>query len=77
MLELINITVNVDLQYRLVNGQLGTVKHISTGMKDNILKVYAKFDDCNAGLKKVNSDNFGQQHSWVFIEKCEVDILIK
>ena len=46
-------------------------------MKGNILKVYAEFDDCKAELKKINSDNFGKQHSWVPTEKSEVDIRIK
>ena len=57
------LTVNVGLQDRLINGQLGTVKYFSTDMKGNILKVYAKFDDCKAGLRKMNSHDFGKQHS--------------
>ena len=44
------LTVNVDLQDRLVNGQLGTVKHIVLNSQNNVSKIYIKFDDCKAGL---------------------------
>ena len=44
------LTVNVDLQDRLVNGQLGTAKHIVLNSQNNVSKIYIKFDDCKAGL---------------------------
>ena len=71
------LTVNVDLQDRLVNGQLGTVKHIVLNSQNNVSKMYINFDDCKAGLKKMNTDNFARQHLWVPIEKKTVDIRIK
>ena len=40
------VTVNVDLEDRLVNGQLGTVKHFQKGQNGNVLKIYIAFDDC-------------------------------
>ena len=43
------LTVNVDLSDRLVNGQLGTVKHISKNMNGDVTKIYIKFDDAGAG----------------------------
>ena len=70
----IMLTVNVDMQDGLVNGQLETVKHISIDMTSNIKNIYAKLDDWKLGLKKMNSHNFGKQYSWVKIEKSEVDI---
>lgn len=69
-------SVNVELQDRIVNGQLDTVKHILVVLKGNILKIYVKFDDCKAGLKKMNSDAIGKQHLWVPAENREVDIQV-
>ena len=40
------LTVNVDLEDRLVNGQLGTVKHFQKDQNGNVLKIYIAFDDC-------------------------------
>ena len=40
------VTVNVDLEDRLVNGQLGTVKHFQKDQNGNVLKIYIAFDDC-------------------------------
>ena len=70
------LTVNIDLQYRLVNGQLGTIIDI-TGNSQGISKIYLKFDDTRAGVKAFNADIFGKQNSWGPIEKTEVDIKIK
>ena len=46
------LTVNVGLEDRLVNGQLGTIKHIEL-------------------------DLYGREHSWVPIDKLEVNIRVK
>ena len=71
------LTVNIDLQDRLVNGQLGTVKYIVLSSQNNVSKIYIKLDDCKAGLKKMNNDNFARQHLWVPVEKAIVDIMMK
>ena len=71
------LAVNIDLQDRLVNGQLGTIKHISTDKQGNVAKIYIKFDDSKAGAKKINLDPLAKRNSWVPIEKTEVDIRIK
>ena len=71
------LTVNIDLQDRLVNGKLGTVKCIRTDSERKISKIYIRFDDSKAGLKRMKSDAFGEQHLWVSIEKTEADIKIK
>ena len=46
------LTGNIDLQDRLVNDQLGTIKYISNDTKGNVTKIYVKFHDSKAGLKK-------------------------
>ena len=64
------LTVNIDIADRLINGQIRTVKHISyNNINGHIVKVYIKFDDAQAGLKKIDTDPFGKQHQWVPIEK--------
>ena len=71
------LTVNIDLQDRLVNGQLGTVKSILTDSERNFSKIYITIYIHKAGLKRRNSDAFVKQHLWVPIEKKEFDIKIK
>ena len=72
------LTVNIDIADRLINGQIGTVKHISyNNINGHIVKVYIKFDDAQAGLKKIDTDPFGKQHQWVPIEKAEASIMIR
>ena len=65
------------MQDRLVNGQMGTVNYIVLNSQNNVSKIYVKFDDCKAGLKKMNTDNFARQHLWIPIEKTTVHIRIK
>ena len=72
----IMLTANTDLQDRLINGQIRTIKHISKDRTNNITKLYVKFDDAKAGLKKVSNDFFAKQNSWVPTEKAESNIKI-
>lgn len=68
------LIVNIDLQGRLINWQLGThtyLKCIQTDSQRNISKIYKKFNDSKAGLKRINSDAFVKRNSWVPIEKTE------
>ena len=71
------LTVNIDIADRLINGQIGTVKHISYDSNGHIFKMYIKFDDAQADLKKIDTDHFGKQHKWVPIEKAESNIMIR
>ena len=71
------LTVNIDIADRLINGQIGTVKHISFDVDGHISKVYVEFDDKQCGLKKIDSDYFAKQHKWVPIEKAEANIMVK
>ena len=43
------LSVNIDLQDQLINGEIGKMKHISEGRINNITKIYVKFDDAKAG----------------------------
>ena len=60
------LTVNIDLQDRLVNGQLGTVMHI-TGNSQGISEIYLKFDDIRAGVKAMHADNLESR-----IQRCQL-----
>ena len=71
------LTVNVDLNDRLVNGQLGTVKLISKNVNGEVTKIYIKFDDAGAGQKEINIDTFAKQNSWVPLETFDADIKLK
>ena len=59
------LTVNIDLQKKLVNGKLGTVKHISWGSTNNAIKIYVNFDGDKDRIKRMNTGNFTKQHFWV------------
>ena len=71
------LTVNIDIADRLINGQIGTVKHITRNSNNTIVKIYIKFDDDEAGRKKIDSDCFAKQNMWVLIEKSEASVNLK
>ena len=49
------LTLNIDVNEQLVNGQLGTVKHITYNPRNPLLStIYVKFVDENAGKSKKN-----------------------
>ena len=64
------LTSNLDIDDRLVNGLVGTVKQIK--YKNNeVSVVYVKFNDNNAGREAMQSDLTAQQHNWVPIMKYQ------
>lgn len=69
----IMLTVNVDIQDRLINCQTRNVRHIEFA-KGSILKVYVKCSDEQAGLKAMRPSYLCRQNVWVPIEKCETGI---
>ena len=69
------LTVNIDIEDRLINGQVGLVAHIEI-INNAVKKVYVKFDDCTAGRKRMSLNVFARQNNWVHIEKCETEIKI-
>ena len=64
------MTTNVDISDRLVNGQLGTVKHIKIS-NDRCEKIYVLFDDTRAGNKRKSVDHFARRYGYVPIERTE------
>ena len=60
------LTVNVDLEDRLVNGQLGSVKHFQKDQNGKVLKTYRAFYDCEAGLKSISKDAFASRNLWIY-----------
>ena len=62
------LTSNLDIDDRLVNGLVGTVKQIK--YKNNeVSVVHVKFNDNNAGREAMQSDVTARQHNWVPIKK--------
>ena len=47
------ITVNIDIPNRLINGQLGIVKHFKFE-QGRVTTIYLKLHDHKAGLKEIN-----------------------
>ena len=70
------LTVNIDIQGRLIKCQTGIIRHIEFD-RSSARKVYVKFSDEKAGSKAMRSSYLGRQNSWVPIEKCETETSIK
>ena len=70
------LSVNIDLQDRLINGQTGVIRHIEFA-EGSAGKVYIKFFDEQDGSEAMRSSYLGGQKSWVPIEKCETEISVK
>ena len=70
------LTVNIDLQNRLINVQSGTVKHVAKYRKGNIAKTYVQFYDEKAVLKRIWTCIFAKSHFWVSMDKWEGNIKI-
>ena len=48
------LTVNIDIQDHLINGQTGNISHIELA-QGSACKIYVKFSDEQAGLKAIRS----------------------
>ena len=64
------LTVNIDIQDCLINGQTRIIRHIEFD-QGSARKVYIKFSDEQADSKAMRSSYLGRQNSWVPIEKYE------
>ena len=62
------LTSNLDIDERLINGLVGTVKQIKY-KKNEVSAVYVKFKDNNAGREAMQLDVTAPQHNWVPIKK--------
>ena len=71
------LTVNINTDDRLINGQMSTVCKINTDNEDQDVKIYIKFDE-KAGLKLINSDDvLTKRNNLVPIERVEASIKLK
>ena len=71
------LTMNIDPQDRLINGQLGTAKYIAINDQRNISKIYIKFDDNKADLKRIFMDSLARNCGWVPIERAEANTRVR
>ena len=69
-------TVNVDVQDRLINGQIGVVKHLEI-IENKVSIIYIKFDDPDAGKKLITKNSTARIHNWVPIKRHETSISIR
>ena len=70
------LTVNIDIEDRLINGQIANLKHILTD-RGFVVKIYILMDDSSVGLKKRNSDAFTRQNLWIPVKKAEASIRLR
>ena len=69
------LTVNLDVRERLINGQIGVVKHLEF-IKNKVSLIYIKFDDPDAGKKLTTKNSTARIHNWVPIERHETSFVI-
>ena len=67
------LTVDLDIQDRLINDQTGNISLMEFGRR-RAQKVYVKFPDEQAALKAMRCSHLVRQSSLVPIEKCEAGI---
>ena len=70
------LTINIDLEDRLVNGLVGKVMYLRY-VNNEANVIYVKFNDQNAGQQAIQSDIFARQRNWVPIWKYEPTFPIK
>lgn len=70
------LTVNINIQDGLINGQVGEVEHMVL-QNNTAKKLYVNFLDPSAALKATAKSYLSKQNSRVAIEKCELEIPIK
>ena len=68
------LTNNIDINDRLINGQIGTVYDIKFDAQSQVQVIYIKFNDHKAGLMKMRSDPYASQNNIVPIHRVELNI---
>ena len=71
------ITVNIDVEDKLCNGQIGVIRHIKYDNSGKVQKIYLQMEDPEVGLKAMNSDNFGRTNGLIPIKINDQNIKIK
>ena len=65
------LTINLDIEDKLINGQIGRVTNIA--FKNNqVSKIYVKFFDEEAGLNRMRADRYALQH-----RVCHISSVLK
>ena len=64
------LTVNINIQDRLVNGLVGKVEEFKF-VNNQVDVVYVSFDEVISGRQVMLSDTAARQHSWALIKKTE------
>ena len=62
------LTINTDIQDRLINGQIGLVKHFEI-INNDVATIFIKFDDANAGRNLILTNSFAMQNNSIPIKK--------
>ena len=70
------LTINIDLEDRLVNGLVVKVIYLRY-VNDEVLVIYVKFNNQNAGQQAIQSDVFARQRNWVPIQKYGATFPVK
>ena len=73
------LTTNINIQDRLINGQMGTVVKIDLNSHKDPTVLYIKFDDVKAGEISINTstDSFARQNHVVSIEPILAKIKVR
>ena len=70
------LTTNVNIEDRLINGPMGTVKHTESRNKE-VQTIYLELDDTCAGkLRMSGSDITAKNNKWVPIKREETSIFL-
>jgi PIF1 helicase. len=70
------ISKNIDIDDKLVNGQVGTVMQFKFD-QTKIIGVYIKLDDNRAGLKAMTVNVTTRDNNWILIERAESTFNLK
>ena len=62
---------NIDVSDKLCNDQFGSIQHLKQDTNDNVIAIYLKMGDQNAGLRAMRSDIYVSQHNLVPIKRIE------
>ena len=69
------LTVNIDIQDTLINGQMGVVKYFK--IVDNAVStIFAKFDDPGGGQKLIGANRLARRNNWVPVERTGTHIFV-
>ena len=70
------LTVNIDIQDRLINGKMRVVKYFE--IVDNAISTnFIKFDDPEAGRKLAEANRLARQNNWVPVKRNDRHIFVE